>query len=158
MIDEHDRLIGLIYDGIADDAQWDLTLAKIASLANAAGVGLGLQDMRTHEFRSLGAHGIDVELHHTYRRLAPGNRVWQEIGRWRWPLTDQMVMPKSAFMRTELFADWFRPQSFHGVMAHPTLHKETASSVLVAFRRRSQGEFEASARAPAARSTTRTVM
>lgn len=42
MIDEHDRLIGLIYDGIADDAQWDLTLAKIASLANAAGVGLGL--------------------------------------------------------------------------------------------------------------------
>src|SRR5579863_8623537 len=119
--------------------------------ANAAGVGLGLQDMRTHEFRSLGAHGIDVELHRTYRRLAPGNRVWQEVGRRRRPLTDQMVMPKSAFMRTELFADWFRPQSFHGVMAHPTLHKETASSVLVAFRRRSQGEFEASARAPAAR-------
>jgi len=71
MIDEHDRLIGLIYDGIAGDAQWDLTLAKIASLANAPRVGLGLQDMRTHEFRSLGAHGIDVELHHTHRRLAP---------------------------------------------------------------------------------------
>jgi hypothetical protein len=52
MIDEHDNLIGLIYDGITDDDQW---LAKIAALANAAGVGLGLQEMWTHEYRSLGA-------------------------------------------------------------------------------------------------------
>ena len=144
MIDEQDRLIGLIYDGIDDDAQWDMTLAKIASLANAAGVGLGMQDMRTHAFRNLGAHGIDPGLRHTYQRHAPGNRVWQEIGRRRAPLTDQMVMPKAEFTRTELFADWFRPQSFHGVMAHPALNRDTASSVLVAFRSPSQGEFEAS--------------
>ena len=80
MIDDPDNLIGLIYDGIADDDQWSLTLAKIAALANAAGVGLGMQDMRTHEFRSLGSHGIDLGLHHTYRRIAPGNHVWQEMG------------------------------------------------------------------------------
>jgi hypothetical protein len=81
--------------------------------------------MRTHQFRDLGAHGIDPALHHTYRRLAPGNRVWQEIGRRRQPLTDRMVMAKAAFVRTELFADWFKPQDFHDVMAHPTLFKET---------------------------------
>jgi hypothetical protein len=142
MIDEHENLIGLIYDGITDDDQWSLMLAKIAALANSAGVGLGLQDMRTHEFRSLGAHGIDVGLHHTYRRLAPGNRVWREIGRRRRPMTDRMVMPKAAFERTELFADWFKPQSFHGVMAHPTLFKDSASSVLVAFRSPSQGTLK----------------
>jgi DNA-binding CsgD family transcriptional regulator len=144
MIDEHDNLIGLIYEGIADDARWTLALKTISSFTHAAGVGLGLQDMRTHEFRSLGAHGIDLGLHHTYRRLAPGNRVWQEIGRRRGPLTDQMVMPKADFERTELFADWFKPQSFHAVMAHPTLFKDSASSVLVAFRSPSQGDFEAS--------------
>jgi len=144
MIDDHENLIGLIYDGITDDDQWSLILTKIAALASAAGVGLGMQDMRTHEFRSLGAHGIDAGLHHTYRRLAPGNQVWQGIGRRRGPMTDRMVMPKAAFERTELFADWFKPQSFHSVMAHPTLFKGSASSVLVAFRSPSQGDFEAS--------------
>lgn len=144
MIDEHDNLIGLIYDGVTDDAQWSLTLTKIAALANAAGMGLGMQDMRTHDFRGLGSHGVDLGLQHVYRRLAPGNRVWQEIGRRRQPMTDRMAMPRAAFVRTELFADWFKPQSFHSVMAHPTLFKDTASSVLVAFRSPSQGEFEAS--------------
>ncbi len=142
MIDKDDRLIGLIYDGITDDAQWNLALAKIASFADAAGVGLGMQDMRTHQFRDLGAHGIDPGLHQTYRRLAPGNRVWQEIGRRRQPMTDRMAMPKEAFTRTELFADWFEPQDFRAVMAHPTLFKGAVSSVLVAFRSASQGEFE----------------
>ena len=142
MIDHEDHLVGLIYEGITDEGQWNLALAKIAGLADAAGVGLGMQDMRTHQFRDLGARGIDPGLHHTYRRLAPGNRVWQEIGRRRRPMTDRMVMPKEAFTRTELFADWFEPQDFRSVMAHPTLSKDTVSSVLVAFRSRSQGEFE----------------
>ena len=142
MIDQDNYLIGLIYDGIADDGQWNLALKKIAALAKAAGMGLGLQDMRTHQFRDLGAHGIDPALHHTYRRLAPGNRVWQEIGRRRQPMSDRMVMPKQAFTCTDLFADWFEPQDFRSVMAHPTLFKGTASSVLVAFRSPSQGEFE----------------
>jgi hypothetical protein len=44
-------------------------------------------------------------------------------------------------MRKELFADWFKPQAFHGVMAHPTLLRDTVSSVLVAFRGPSQPEF-----------------
>jgi hypothetical protein len=142
MIDEDDYLVGLIYEGITDDAQWNFALSRIGGLANAAGVGLGMQDMRTHAFRDLGAHGINPDLHHTYRRLAPGNRVWQEIGRRRRPMSDQMVMRKEAFTRTELFADWFEPQDFRSVMAHPTLFKGEASSVLVAFRAPSQGEFE----------------
>jgi DNA-binding CsgD family transcriptional regulator/PAS domain-containing protein len=142
MIDQHDNLIGLIYDGVTDASQWNLALKAIAGLASAAGVGLGMQDMRTHEFRNLGAYGIDPGLHHTYRRLAPDNRVWQEIGRRRQPMTDQMVMPKGTFLRTELFADWFKPQSFQSVMAHPTLFMDSASSVLVAFRDPKQGEFE----------------
>jgi DNA-binding CsgD family transcriptional regulator len=142
MVDQDDRLIGLIYDGILDDAPWNLALARVANAVSAAGVGLGMQDMRTHEFRSLGAVGIDPELNQTYRRLAPGNRIWQEIGRRREPLTDQMVMPKADLVRTELFADWFRPQDFYSVMAFPTLFKESVSAVLVAFRSPSLGDFE----------------
>jgi len=142
MVDD-DRLIGLIYDGIIDDSPWKLALSQVANAVGAAGVGLGMQDMQTHEFRSLGAVGIDPELNPTYRRLAPGNRIWQEIGRRREPLTDQMVMPKADLLRTELFADWFRPQDFYSVMAFPTLFKESASAVLVAFRSPSLGDFEA---------------
>ncbi len=142
MIDDYDRLIGLIYDGIMDDASWNPALARIADLVGAVGVGLGMQDMKTHEFRALGAFGIDPGLHQTYRRLAPDNRIWQEIGRRRQPLTDQMVMPKATFVRTELFADWFRPQDFYSVMAFPALFKERASAVVVAFRNKSLGDFE----------------
>ena len=32
MIDEYDKLIGLIYDGIMDDAAWNLALAQVAQL------------------------------------------------------------------------------------------------------------------------------
>ena len=116
---------------------------KSQIVIGAAGVGLGMQDMQTHEFRSLGAAGISAELNPTYRRLAPDNRIWQEIGRRREPLTDRMVMPKAALVRTELYADWFRPQDFHSVMAYPALFKDNASAVVVAFRSRAAGDFEA---------------
>ncbi len=74
-----EQLIKLIYDGVGDDAAWSDAPAKVAELVRAAGVGLGIQDMKTHEFRSLGYFGIDGSLNPTYRRLAPGNRIWQEI-------------------------------------------------------------------------------
>ncbi len=143
MIGDYDKLIGLIYEGITDHASWNLALARVADLVGAVGVGLGMQDMRTHEFKNLGAFGIDPDLNETYRRLAPGNTIWREIGRRREPLTDRMVMPKAAFVRTELFADWFRPQDFYSVMAFPALFKQSASAVVVAFRSRSLGDFEA---------------
>ncbi len=142
MIDNYDRLVGLIYDGATDDGSWTLALKQIADVVGAAGIGLGLQDMRTHEFRSLGAFGIDPDLNPTYQRLAPGNTIWREIARRNEPLTDTMVMPKAVFVRTELYADWFRRQGFHGVMAFPTLFKKSASAVVVAFRDRSLGDFE----------------
>jgi DNA-binding CsgD family transcriptional regulator len=143
MIGEYDKLIGLVYEGVNDDAPWNLALARVASAVSAVGVGLGMQDMRTHEFRSLGAVGIDPDLNPTYQRLAPDNRIWQEIGRRRQPLTDQMVMPKADLRRTELYADWFRPQDFYSVMAFPTRFKESASAVLVAFRSPPLGDFAA---------------
>ena len=102
-----------------------------------------MQDMRSHVFRNLGAFGIDPDMNQTYRRLAPENTIWREIGRRRRPLTDTMVMPKAAFLGTELYADWFRPQNFYSVMAFPTLFRESHSAVVVAFRNRSLGDFEA---------------
>jgi len=120
MIDP-EQLIKLIYEGVGDDAAWNDALATVAELVRAAGAGLGIQDMRTHEFRSLGYFGIDGSLNPTYWRLAPSNRIWQEIAVRREALTDQMVVRKPEFMRTELYADWFAPQRFHSVMAAPTL-------------------------------------
>jgi len=120
-----------------------VALARVADFVGAVGVGLGMQDMQTHEFRSLGAAGISAELNPTYQRLAPGNRIWQEIGRRREPLTDGMVMPKEALVRTELYADWFTPQDFYSVMAFPALFKENASAVVVAFRSQTAGDFDA---------------
>ncbi len=142
MIDESDRLIGLIYEGIMDDFHWGAALERVAALIGAAGVGLGMQDMDSHQFRGLADRGIDFNLAHTYRRLASTNKIWIEIGRRRQPLTDRMVMPKADLLRTELYADWFRPQGFHGVMAAPALFKNKASAVLVTFRDRRREDFE----------------
>jgi DNA-binding CsgD family transcriptional regulator len=142
MIDESDRLIGLIYEGIADDFDWSAALEQVAAVVGAVGVGLGMQDMESHQFRGLASHGIDLGLSDSYRRLAPTNKIWIEIGRRRQPLTDRMVMPKAAFLRSELYADWFKPHGFHGVMAAPALFKDKASAVLVTFRDKGREDFE----------------
>ena len=138
-----ERLIKLIYDGVGDEAAWSDALSKVAELVRAAGVGLGIQDMKTHEFRGLGDVGIDKSLTPTYRRLAPGNRIWQEIAARKQALSDQMVVRKPELMRTELYADWFAPQRFHSVMAAQTLFENDATAVLVAFRDRASGDFDA---------------
>ncbi len=142
MIDESDRLIGLIYEGIADDVHWGAALERVAAFVGAIGIGLGMQDMESHQFRGLASRGIDLDLSDRYRRLAPTNKIWIEIGRRRQPLTDRMVMPKADFLRSELYADWFRPQGFQGVMAAPALFKNKASAVLVTFRDRRREDFE----------------
>ena len=142
MIDESDRLIGLIYEGIADDFHWGAALERVAAFVGVVGVGLGMQDMESHQFRGLASRGIDLDLSHDYRRLASTNKIWIEIGRRRQPLTDRMVMPKADFLRSELYADWFRPHGFHGVMAAPALFKNKTSVVLVTFRDRRREDFE----------------
>jgi len=142
MIDESDRLIGLIYEGIADDFHWGAALERVAAFVGAIGVGLGMQDMESHQFRGLASCGIDLDLSQNYRRLASTNKIWIEIGRRRQPLTDRMVMPKADFVRSELYADWFRPHGFHGVMAAPALFKNKASVFLVTFRDRRREDFE----------------
>jgi DNA-binding CsgD family transcriptional regulator len=142
MTNEYDRLIGLIYEGIMDDSHWAHALAQVLDLVGAVGGGLGMQDMKTHQFRGLADLRINPDLMPTYHRLAPTNKIWQEIGQRRLALTDRMVMPKDAFVRTELYADWFVPQGFHGVMACPILFKENASAVVVAFREKRRGDFE----------------
>ncbi len=108
MIDESDRVIGLIYEGIADDVHWGAALGRVAALVGAAGVGLGVQDMASHQFRGLASHGIDLNLSPTYGRLASTNKIWIEIGRRRRPVTDRMVIRKADFLNTELYADWFK--------------------------------------------------
>lgn len=148
---EDERLIQLIYDGVQDDASWSLALTKVAERLRAIGVGLGIQDMKTHQFRSLGYVGIDGSLNPTYQRLAPGNRIWQEIAARKQALADQMVVAKCDLVRTELYADWFAPQRFHSVMAAPTLFESDASAVLVAFRNSARGDFEAADLAQAER-------
>lgn len=90
MTGERDRLVGLIYDGVMDDEAWRLALAQVGRLVGAIGVGLGMQHMKTHAFRSLGAVGISADLNPTYQRLAADNRIWREIARRNKPLTDQM--------------------------------------------------------------------
>ncbi len=142
MIDASDRLIGLIYDGIADDLHWSAALEQVAALVGAAAVGIGMQDMKSHQFRGLASHGIDLSLSHTYGRLASTNKIWIDIGRRRQPLTDRMVIPKADFHRTELYADWFKPQGFRGVMAAPALFKNKDSVVLVAFQGAQREDFE----------------
>jgi len=58
-------------------------------------------------------------------------------------MADQMVMPKTAFARTALHAEWFVPQGFHSVMAAPVMANGSHCGVVVAFGGRARGDFEA---------------
>jgi PAS domain-containing protein len=139
-----EHLIALIYEGVTNEEVWNELLALLAERLNAAGAGLGLQDMATHAFRAVADAGIDRGLHDTYVRLAPENRIWQAIGRARRPMGDWMVMPKSELVGSPLYAEWFAPQGFHGVMAAPILARESLSGVVVAFCSKSRSDFSES--------------
>ena len=139
---DRERLIQLIYDGVLDDAAWTAALAMVADVARAAGAGLGVQNMVTHEFWAVAQSGIDASLHGTYERLAPQNRIWQAISRAGRPMADQMVMPKAEFLRSALHAEYFVPQGFHSVMAAPVLANGSHCGVVVAFGSRRRGDFE----------------
>jgi PAS domain-containing protein len=140
-MDDREHLIGLIYEGVTNEEVWNEVLALLGERLNAAGAGLGLQDMATHEFQAVAEAGIDLELHETYRCLAPENRIWQAIGRAGCPMADWMVMPKSELMGSPLYAEWFAPQGFHGVMAAPILARGSLSGVVVAFCSKSRTDF-----------------
>jgi hypothetical protein len=140
-MDDRERLIGLIYEGVTNEEVWNELLALLADRLNAAGAGLGLQNMATHEFRAVAEAGIDLGLHETYRRLAPENRIWQAIGRAGRPMADWMVMPKSELVDSPLYSEWFAPQSFHGVMAAPIVARESLSGVVVAFCGKRRSDF-----------------
>jgi DNA-binding CsgD family transcriptional regulator len=140
---DRERLIQLIYDGVMDDTAWTAALAMIANEARLAGAGIGVQNMTTHAFWSVAQSGIDPAMHATYERLAPENRIWQEISRGGQPLADQMVMPKSEFLRSALHAEYFVPQGFHSVMAAPVLASDNHCGVVVGFGDRQRGDFEA---------------
>jgi DNA-binding CsgD family transcriptional regulator/GAF domain-containing protein len=141
---DRERLIQLIYDGVTDDAAWTAALAMIADAVRAAGAGLGVQDMATHEFGAVAQSGIEPAMHATYERLAPENRIWQAISRAGRPMADQMVTPKPGFLRSALHAEDFVPQGFHSVMAAPVLANGSHCGVVVAFGSRGRGDFEAS--------------
>jgi PAS domain-containing protein len=140
-MDDRERLIELIYEGVTNGEVWKELLIRLADGLNAAGAGLGLQDMATHTFWAVADSGIDQGLHETYARLAPENRIWQAIGRSGRPMADWMVMPKSELMRSPLYDEWFAPQGFHGVMAAPVLARQTLSGVVVAFCSKRRREF-----------------
>ena len=107
----------------------------------STGAGLGVQNMVTHEVWAVAQSGIDPDLHGTYERLAPGNRIWQAISRAGRPLADQMVMPKPEFLRSALHAEYFVPQGFRSVMAAPVLANGSHCGVMVAFGSRQRGDF-----------------
>jgi DNA-binding CsgD family transcriptional regulator len=140
-MDDRERLIGLIYEGVTNEEVWRELLATLADRVNAAGAGLGLQDMATHAFRAIADAGIDPSLHDTYARLAPENRIWQAIARAGRPMADWMVMLKSELVHSPLYEEWFAPQGFHGVMAAPILAHKNLSGVVVAFCGKSRGDF-----------------
>jgi len=111
---------------------------------NAAAVGLGVQDMASHEFWAVAEDGIDTSHVDSYHRIAPQNRIWQAIGQSGRPMTDSMIMTKSDFRRSSMYTDWFQPQGFDGVMAAPVLADRTHSGVIVAFSGSRREDFDVS--------------
>jgi len=132
-MNRREKLVELIYSAVENDTVWPSVLADLAKLLRAVGAGIGLQDMRTHEFRAVAQSGIDPALSETYSRFAPENVVWQTIARTGQPLADSMVLPKPEFARTTLYGEWFVPQGFDSVMAAPVLASGSQSGVVVTF-------------------------
>ncbi len=137
-----ETLLDLLYDGVTDDLAWTAALAMVANAVRTSGAGLGVQDMKTHAFWAVAQSGVDPALHDTYQRLAPENRIWQEISRAGRPMADHMVLPKSEFLRSALYAEWFVPQGFHSVMAAPVMANGSHSGVVVTFGSRRRSDFD----------------
>jgi len=142
-MNKRETLIGLIYAGVEDKTVWSAVLAEVAKLLRAAGAGIGLQDMATHEFRAVAQSGIDPGMSDAYRRFAPENVVWQTIARTGQPVADSMVLSKQDFRRTSLHGEWFVPLGFDSVMAAPVLASGSQSGVVVTFGSRPR-EFQRS--------------
>jgi hypothetical protein len=97
--------------------------------------------MAMHEFRAVADAGIDCDLHETYRRVAPENRIRQAIGRAGRPMADWMVMPKSELVGSPLQTESFAPRGFHGVMAAPILARDSLSGSSSPSAAKSRSDF-----------------
>ena len=85
-MDDRERLVGLIYEGVTNEEVWQELLALLGDRLNAAGTGLGLQDMATHEFRAVAEDGIDRGLTRPtaawHRKTGSGRRSAAPAARW----------------------------------------------------------------------------
>ena len=136
------RFTGLIYEGAGDAQALARSLKTFARRVRAVGAGLAIQDMTTHQVRVVCRVGVNADLTPTYERLAHSNVILQDVVRRKRPLADHMVLPKSEFERTELYAEWFAPQRFRSVLAAPVFFENDAVAVIAAFRDARRGDFE----------------
>jgi hypothetical protein len=85
-MDDRERLVGLIYEGVTNDEVWQELLALLGDRLNAAGTGLGLQHMATHEFRAVaGPASIQASTRPTaawHRKTESGRRSAAPAARW----------------------------------------------------------------------------
>ena len=129
MIDDYDALVGLIYDGVMDDAPWSLALARVAD-SSAPSASASACRRTCGPMRSA-ASAQSAESARSSTRPIGGSLPITGSGRRSReavePLTDRMVMPKDgASSEPSSYADWFRPQDFHSVMAFPAPFKDKA--------------------------------
>src|SRR5690349_12897011 len=88
-----EQVIEALYEGITHDAELVRALGLVRRYLNAAGMGLGVQDMVSHSFWAVAEDGIDMTHNNIYLQHASKNHVWQTIGKTGRPMTDLMVMP-----------------------------------------------------------------
>lgn len=131
-------LIGAIYDAAADPSRWPGTLGLLADAYGAAAVGIGRQGKAPGEFWGF-APRIDPAFVANYAAYYHSvNPIWSQVP--HTPVgtvqTDSMIMPKSAFVRTEFYSDFLSIQGIDSMLNAVVAIEEGRQTVVTVHGRR----------------------
>lgn len=142
------ELVDLIYEAALEPARWAAVMDAVADQCDASIGNLSQFDWVSHESVNV-SRRVAAEFHQSYtRHFASRNPLMQPtgaqpVGR---VVAGEALIPRSEWIRTEIYNDWFAPQGMEFVMGVNLGVEGTRATALGVWRRARLGAFGADAR------------
>lgn len=142
--DQFSGLVQAIYDAPLDAAGWSPVVAGLTRHFRGSTACFVRQDMRT--LAGVAAtHGTDPHFHDSYfRYYAQRNVLWRTVRRLA-PgslFTEHDVLGKDAFLKSEFYNDWLRPQDVYATLACKLAEEGDTVTVVSVQRPHRFGDFD----------------
>jgi DNA-binding CsgD family transcriptional regulator len=136
-------MVGAIYDAAIDDAGWTATLERLSDMLGGSPTVIISQDSTgcitfSNAVRSdPGCQGAYVD-HFQFKDPTRPHSITAPAGVYTVP----MVVDKSAFLRSEFYNDFARPNGMHGLIRGVAFRDATGSGLITATTSERQGDLE----------------